>query len=52
MGGITASEGITVLLVSKALARFTLERFVLFPAEFTWLILSILSWPYVLSLSF
>lgn len=35
MGGITASEGITVLSVTKALARFTLERFVLFPSEFS-----------------
>ena len=52
MGGITASEGMMVLSVSKALARFTLERFVLFPAEFSWLILSILLWPFVLSLSF
>lgn len=33
MGGITASEDITVLSVTKALARFTLE--VLFPSEFS-----------------
>lgn len=35
MGGITVSEGMKVLSVLKALARFTLERFVFLPAEFS-----------------
>lgn len=33
-GGITASEAMNVLSVSKALASFTLERSALLPAEF------------------
>lgn len=35
MGGITVSEGMKTLSVSKALAGFTLERFVLLPAKFS-----------------